>query len=282
MTPLRKTIPFDVRVMTFNIRCDNPSDGEDRWENRKVFVCDVIRDDAPDVLGVQEANRHQLDVLRTNLPEYSEIGIGRDGDRHGEYSAILYQTARFDLAASGTVWLSETPTKPSRDWESACRRICTWAQLTDKESKQSFLVYNTHLDHISQLARMKGVQLIMEQMDRRDSGQPAIMMGDFNVEEDNPVITFLKRSESPETPGGLLVDTFRALHPGETTIGTCHDVKGHADGNRIDYIFVTPEFSTLEATIVRTSRDGRYPSDDCPVTANLQFKQNADPGKEIK
>ncbi len=142
--------------MTFNIRCDDPGDGENRWGKRTSFACDVVRNNAPDVVGLQEANHHQLDVFTESLPEYAKVGIGRDGGRDGEYSAILYQTARFDLAASGTFWLSETPTMPSRDWESACLRICTWAQLTDKASKQSFSVYNTHLDHESQLARMEG------------------------------------------------------------------------------------------------------------------------------
>lgn len=270
---MKNTIPSGIRIMTFNIRCDDPGDGENRWDKRKAFACDIVREFVPDVLGLQEANRHQLDAFTDRLPEYAEVGIGRDGSRDGEYAAILYQTARFDLAASGTFWLSETPTKPSRDWESACRRICTWAQLTDKASKQSFFVYNTHLDHKSQLARLKGIQLIHEKMNRQCAGQPAVLMGDFNVEEDNPVITFLKEG---------MIDTFRARHQSEQTIGTFHGFTGDSNMKRIDYIFVTPDISTLEATIVRTSRDGRFPSDHFPVTARLRLEAKGNHGKEIQ
>ena len=181
----------DLKVMTFNFRYATSRDGDNRWENRKEFVANVIRDYVPDVLGVQEALRSQLDDVIKHLPEYTEVGIGRDGGTKGEYSAILYRTNRFDLTASGTFWLSETPGKPSQDWGSACRRICTWAQLTDKKTKQSFYFYNTHLDHYSKEAQLKGAQLIMKHAKERSSKAPIILTGDLNVGEDDPVITFL-------------------------------------------------------------------------------------------
>lgn len=280
--PSKKTTPFDVRVMTFNIRYDNPRDGENSWENRKEFACDIVRDYAPDVLGLQEANRHQLDVFRASLPEYAEVGIGRDGGRQGEYAPILYRSNRFDLVASGTFWLSETPTKPSRDWDSSCRRICTWAQLTDNTSKRSFYVYNTHLDHKSQMAREKGIQLIMAHAGQRKPRDPFIITGDLNAGEDNPVIAFLKSAGKPESKRDLLVDSFRVAHPDETIVGTGHGFKGNVDGRKADYIFVTPDTHTLEAAIVTTSRDGRYPSDHFPVTATLRFEQKEQPRRELR
>ena len=271
MIQSQEKAPCDVRIMTFNIRYDTARDGENRWDKRKALACQVIRDCSPDILGIQEANRHQLDVFTEDLPEYTEVGLGRDGGRKGEYSAILFRKDRFDLAASGTFWLSETPNKPSQDWGSACRRICTWVQLTDKASKRSFFVYNTHLDHKSQEARMKGIQLIKDKMDRQRAGQPAVLMGDFNAEEDNPVITFLKGAETAETSRTTLTDTFRACHPDETIVGTYHAFTGDTNMKRIDYIFTTSETRVLDATIVRTSRNGRYPSDHFPVTAHLRF-----------
>ena len=89
---------------------------EGRGELRQQFVCDVIRDYAPDVLGVQEAYRFQLDEFNKRLPEYGEVGIGRDGEAKGEHSSILYLQKRFDVDESGTFWLSDTPTKPSAHW----------------------------------------------------------------------------------------------------------------------------------------------------------------------
>jgi endonuclease/exonuclease/phosphatase family metal-dependent hydrolase len=259
---MKKQTQLDVSIMTFNIRCDTPEDGDNRWDNRKEFACDIVRERAPDVVGLQEANRHQLDVFTEGLPEYVEVGVGREGDREGEYAPILYKSNRFNLAASGTFWLSKTPDKPSRDWESACLRICTWVQFYDKASKQTFFVYNTHLDHKSQLARMNGIELIMKRMSESRANHPAILMGDFNAEEDNPVIAFLNKR---------LSDTFRVRHPNAQAAGTCHAFGALPEAKRIDYIFATLGTRVLDAEIIRTKRAGRYPSDHFPVIAELRL-----------
>jgi endonuclease/exonuclease/phosphatase family metal-dependent hydrolase len=44
---------------------------------------------------------------------------------------------------------------------------------------------------------------------------------------------------------------------------------GRIEGEKIDYIFAQPGTEVLSASIVRTSRDGRYPSDHFPVVARL-------------
>ena len=270
-----KVKPLDLRTMTFNIRNGRAKDGENRWELRQKFVCDVIRDYAPDVLGVQEAYRFQLDEFNKRLPEYGEVGIGRDGEAKGEHSSILYLQKRFDVDESGTFWLSDTPTKPSAHWGNRYRRICTWARLIDKESARPFYVYNTHMDHQSQRARENGVQLIMKTIKERTHPDPFILMGDFNAHESNPVIAYLKgigklAGHSPIP----VVDSWRVLHPEEKVVCTSSRFTGYLDGPKIDYILVTPDIRALEATIVRTNRDGRYPSDHYPVTAQLRFEEN--------
>ena len=274
MTPLKPEEPIDVRVMTFNFRYANPKDGDNNWENRKEFVAEVIRDYAPDVLGVQEPYRSQLDDVRQRLPEYVEVGIGRDDGTKGEYSAILYRAERFEMASSGTFWLSETPSKPSQDWGSACSRICTWAQLTDRNSGKSFFIYNTHLDHKSKEAQLKGARLIMEHAKKRSLKAPLILTGDLNVGEHDPVIKFLKGAGAEEESRDVLIDSFRVLHPDEQAVGTYHAFKGNTGGEKIDYVLTSPDVQTLEATIIRTSRDGRYPSDHFPVTARIRFEED--------
>lgn len=262
---------IEVRVMTFNIRYDNHEDGQDSWDNRKDFVSDILRQEAPDVVGLQETNPHQLDALKAALPEYSAVGMGRDGGNEGEYCAILYKSDRFEVAESETFWLSETPNKPSVSWSSSCPRICTWVRLTEKASNRSFYVYNTHLDHQSQEAKVMGVRLIMAHMENRSHRDPVLLMGDFNAEENHDVIAFLKGLSSPDTPKEPLVDSFRAHHPDEKTVGTYHGFKGNVDGRKIDYIFASQDVHTLDSAILRTHRNGRYPSDHFPVTAHFQF-----------
>jgi endonuclease/exonuclease/phosphatase family metal-dependent hydrolase len=270
--PAEKASTLDVRVMTFNIRNGQAKDGENRWELRKEFVCDVIRDYAPDVLGVQEAYRFQLDEFNQRLPEYGEVGIGRDGGSRGEHSSIFYLLQRFDVDESGTFWLSDTPMKPSAHWGNRYRRVCTWARLVDKESTRSFYVYNTHMDHESQRARENGAQLIMKTIKERKHSNPFILMGDFNSSESNQVIAYLKGTGKLSGHSPIpVIDSWRVLHPEEKVVGTGSRFTGYLEGAKIDYIFVPPDTHVSEATIVRTSRNGRYPSDHYPVTAKLRL-----------
>ena len=272
MSPLEKAEPLDIRVMTFNIRTGLAEDGENGWDLRKAFVCDVIRQYAPDVLGVQEACRFQLDAFNEHLPEYGEVGIGRDGGTKGEYSAILYRKQRFEVDDSGTFWLSDTPAVPSAHWGNPYRRICTWARFTDKKSARAFYVYNTHLDHQSQQAREESVKLIIKHIKARTHRDPFVLTGDFNAGEDNPVIGYLKGTAAFSDPTPIpLVDSFRMLHPAEKVVGTGNGFKGQQDGPKIDYIFITQDTCTLEAAIVKTTREGRTPSDHYPVTAQLRL-----------
>jgi endonuclease/exonuclease/phosphatase family metal-dependent hydrolase len=275
MNRAEKAKSLDLRAMTFNIRNGRAKDGENRWELRKEFVCDVIRDYAPDVLGVQEAFRFQLDEFNKRLPEYGEVGIGRDGASKGEYTSILYLKKRFDVDESGTFWLSDTPTKPSAHWGNRYRRVCSWARLIDKKSARAFYVYNTHMDHESQRARENGAQLIMKTIMARTQPDPFILMGDFNASESNPVITYLKGdgklAEQSPIP---VVDSWRIMHPNEKVAGTSNRFNGYLGSSKIDYIFVMPGTHVSKASIVRTNRDGRWPSDHYPVTAELSLRKS--------
>ena len=260
-----------LSTMSFNIRNGRAKDGENAWEKRKEFTADVIRDYKADVVGLQEAFREQMDFLVEALPEFAEIGEGRDGGEEGEYSAILYRKDRFKVIDSGTFWLSDTPEKPSITWGNACVRVCTWARFQDGESGRTFYLYNTHLDHKSQPSREKSVRLIADRIADRKHPDPVILMGDFNAGEDNPVVTFLT---NPEAKPLRMVDSFRVLHPDEAVVGTGNRFTGRRDGAKIDYVFVEPGTKVTEATIIRTSREGRYPSDHFPVGARLRLGGN--------
>jgi endonuclease/exonuclease/phosphatase family metal-dependent hydrolase len=258
--------------MTFNIRNGKAKDGENRWELRKDFVCDVIREYGPDVLGLQEAYRFQTDHILKRLPKFGEIGVGRDGGTKGEYSSILYLKDKLSVSESGTFWLSETPEKPSAHWGNSVRRVCTWARLVDKTSGRGFYVFNTHMDHRSQNSREKGAQLIMKRVGERRHPDPVVVMGDMNAAEGNPVVQYFAGKAKLEADNPLpLVDTWRVLHPNEKVVGTFSRFSGYAGGAKIDYVFVEPGTKVLGAEIDRTIKDGRNPSDHYPVTARLRF-----------
>ena len=266
--------------MTFNIRYGTANDGVNSWPNRSALVIDVVRDRSPDILGLQEALRFQLDEMRTALPHYGEIGVGRDDGREaGEYAAILYRSDRFEMEESGTFWLSDTPRIPgSKSWGNRITRICTWARLASIETSERFYVFNLHLDHESQSSRERSVELLARRITEHADNDPVVVLGDFNAGEDNPAIRFLL-GELAATDAGWsypsphLRDTYRTRYPtaGED-VGTFNAFRGESSGEQIDWILVSEHWDVLEAAIVRTHYDGRYPSDHFPVTALIRHR----------
>lgn len=260
--------------MAFNIRYGTANDGANSWPFRRDLVFDVIQAYRPDLLGVQEALRGQLDEIGVAVPGYSEIGVGRDDGRTaGEYSAILFREGRFEPLESGTFWFSDTPEAPgSMSWGNRITRIATWARLRDVATGGEIVVYNLHLDHESQPSRERSAELLATRLTAH-AGARVIVMGDFNSGEANPAYRFLigAGALTPRTTASpRLRDTYRALHPTDTIVGTFNGFTGEETGEKIDHILVNDGWTILDAGIVRTSAAGRYPSDHFPVTAVLR------------
>ena len=266
---------FEIDAVAFNIRFDNPKDGENAWPNRKEMVGKWIESESPDVIGLQEALRHQINDIKKVATAYSEYGVGRDdGKSRGEHCTILYLKKRFTLDKKdcGTFWFSDTPEKiASKSWGNEIPRICTWARLIHKKTGKGFYLYNVHYDHQSQSSRIGASNLIIERIsNRKQSNEPIILMGDFNAAEKNPAITVFK--EEPLK----LVDTFRVVKPDEKMVKTFHGFRGGSFmGGKIDHVFILPNTAKVRsAEIVRFNKDKRYLSDHYPVRAKLSFATN--------
>ncbi len=262
-----------LRVMSFNIRYGTAADGEHAWPLRRDLALRVIGDHRPDVLGVQEALRFQLDEIRAAYPYLGEAGAGRDDGREaGEYAAVLFDTRRLEFLQSGTLWLSDTPGVPgSTSWGNRIPRIVTWARFRDRASGRAFFVYNTHWDHESQPSRERSAGALLGHIERRRPRDPFLVLGDFNAGETNPAFQTLLGGTEADGP---LLDVFRVVHPDATGVGTFHGFTGEAGPERIDAIFASGGWTVLDAEIVRAAepRDGgtRYPSDHYPVTAEVR------------
>jgi endonuclease/exonuclease/phosphatase family metal-dependent hydrolase len=272
------------KVMSFNIRYSHGGLDENKTENnwtdpkfpRRERVLRVIRDFMPDVLGVQEARHLQIVDLQRSLSDYDFYGIGRDdGKRGGEYAGIFYRKDQFQRIKEGSFWLSETPEKPGTTFFKAPKavpRMASWVRLRDKPSNEEFVVLNTHWDHISDDARRKSAMLIRSRLSEICDGLPTIVMGDLNVPEDAPATrTLLGAADSAD---GLLIDAYRTLHPKpspEEASFNGWEVK--TAGSRIDFILHSRQFTPTAAEIVRTTYDGRLPSDHYPVTVTLVVRR---------
>jgi endonuclease/exonuclease/phosphatase family metal-dependent hydrolase len=253
-----------INVMSFNIRYNNTNDGVNAWPNRKDNVKALVKFHDADILCVQEALALQVDQLSENT-NYERVGVGRnDGKREGEFTAIYFDKDRFKKKDGGTFWLSETPDVPSKGWDAAIVRICTWVKLHDKWNKKDFIVFNTHYDHVGVQARIEAAKLIKKKIMEIAPTLPVILTGDLNVTPETEAIATLKT---------FLTDTKEAsIEPAYGPEGTFNGFKFNAKlQDRIDYIFINKGFKVQKYASLTDSKDQKYPSDHLPIMARLFF-----------
>ena len=258
-----------LKIMTYNIRLDVSSDGENDWTHRKDFFTSQIQFYEPDVFGVQEATPNQVVDISNVLLKYNNVGMGREGVGKGESSNIYFKKDKFTILDSSTFWLSDTPNEISMGWDAACNRVCTYALFKDNKTKQFFWVFNTHLDHIGEVARTKGIELILSKIAALNTKKyPVIFMGDFNTEPNEDRIIKLQKvmddtkdlsQNKPFGPEG----TFNGFKHNEPVT------------KRIDYIFISKNnnLNVMKYAVLSDSKDLKYPSDHLPVLVEFNFKK---------
>ena len=275
-----------LRLSSFNLRYENPGDKAWRaWPRRLQLLVTTVRKMNPDVMGVQEGLHGQIADLRASLPDYDFAGVGRDdGGRAGEYAGIFWKRMRFraDPEDGGTFWLSDFPEQPgSRTWGNTVVRVCAWQRLVDLQTGRGFYVFNTHWDHRHQGSREHAALLIAKRIDqRRHSGEPVVLLGDFNANENNPAVEYLLGQKaslagvtSTRWPRGL-TDTFSSLHGHPRNRRTLHFWTGRKDSPlKVDHIFVSRGAKILGSGITDLRRGGRMPSDHYPVWAEVVFPE---------
>lgn len=251
-----------LRVGSYNIRMNTPVDGNNMWNFRKERVKNLILFHGYDIVGVQEALPLQMDDLR-QMPEFASVGIGRDGENGGEFSAIFYRTDRIQVLDSGTFWLSQTPEVMSKGWDAQLHRICTWAKMKDRKTKKVFYFFNTHLDHIGPTARRESAALLLERIGQTAGTKyPVFCTGDFNSQPDAEPIRIMR--------SGLLdaktISEMPPYSPGWSYTGFDVRIPERLMQRReIDYVFVNNRVRILKYGVL-TDSDGKYfPSDHFPV-----------------
>ena len=263
-----------IRAMTFNIRYDNPNDGENAWPHRKDIVAKVIGQSA-DIAGLQEVTYQQLQDLRQRLPEFECFGVGRDdGKKKGEFSPILYRRDRFEVVSGETFWLSETPTVPgSRSWDSAITRIVSVTRMRERANNTEFCFLNTHFDHRGAVARAKSAAMIRKKLTQLDSELPVMITGDFNCTPDQKPYLVMIGKEGSDT-GERLADAFDVSAKKPTgPNSTWNGFREIVPDRRIDFIFVCPRVTVTEHQTLDMRPEGRFPSDHLPVVANARINK---------
>ncbi|WP_240842380.1 endonuclease/exonuclease/phosphatase family protein [Acidaminobacter sp. JC074] len=254
-----------IRVVSYNLKYG--SSNQEDWKERKNILADQVLTYQPDSIGIQEGD--YLWMSDSGLPGllegYDYVGVGRDdGHTSGEYTAIFYRST-YEVVNSGNFWLSETPDQPSKGWDGACNRICTWVTLENKETGQIYTHFNTHLDHIGKEAREYGTKLILDKISHFDT--PVVLTGDFNFYQDSKNYQVIQQS-------GLLRDAkFEAKD--SMSYGTINwFLKLNFRWFKpIDFCFVSDDFDVQSYRIDNTGIYNNKPvSDHYPVIVDMIIK----------
>ena len=256
-----------LKIATFNLRMDTPSDGENAWFHRKDMVNDLSRFYGFDLFGTQEGFTHQLnDILR--LSDYRFIGVGRDdGKDAGEHCAIFYRSDRFKVLDQGDFWLSEHPEKPGRGWDgTCCNRICTWGKFEDLKNHKQFYFFNVHYEYEGDVARRESSNLMISRIKSIAGNQPVFLTGDFNAFPTEEPIRILNDS-------GFLNDSYKITK--EAPFGPVCTYHGYDSTikteERLDYIWVTDSIQIDKYGVLTNTLYGHTPSDHFPVMVVAEF-----------
>lgn len=254
-TGVKAPAPETVRIMSFNVR-----DGE---FDREEIVPQVVADYLPDSVGFQECEGTWYLTLKTYLPDYQIIGVGRltGIPLLGESTAIMFRKDKYELVDWGTFWLSQTPDKVSLGWDAKYYRTCTWAVLKNRETGECYAHINTHLDNSGTEARIKGLELVMEKAASFD--MPVVVTGDFNFPKGSDLYKKLISGE--------LTDVSSIAAEADSGC-TAHGYNGTVTGNPIDFICVNGKITDVKSyKIMREKYNDRYVSDHYPIYADMAF-----------
>jgi endonuclease/exonuclease/phosphatase family metal-dependent hydrolase len=252
-----------LKVMTYNIRFDNPQDSVNAWPNRKSKVISLITKYDPDLIGTQEALLHQLMDITTTNSQYGFVGVGRDdGNQKGEFSALLFKKEKFELLDQNTFWLSETPEVPgSKSWDAAITRVATWALLRENVSGRKFIAVNTHFDHMGVEARKQSAILLKNKVRELAYEVPVIITGDFNCTRDEDPYKIITDGELIELDD-----------PAPDSPGTFCTFKVNSEPCKaIDYVFFSNEWIADRYKVIDDNDGKYYPSDHLPVMVTLSL-----------
>ena len=252
-------------IVSYNIRTIyDGCDGINNFIHRAGFVNDKIVTEKPDIIGFQEIKQQHKDLLDKLLPEYQIVGHLRNENYDGEGVYTAVRKDKYQILGFETRWLSPTPFVPGSRYEnqSVCPRTCIMTLVRHLETGKVFRVYNLHLDHISDEARVLGIQSAFGFIDEMNEKYklPFALLGDFNARPESETIRLCNSREDMKDVTSHIPTTFHQFGTME------EDVK-------IDYIYMSGEFAdkVSEVKIWDDEKYGIYLSDHYPICAEFEL-----------
>ena len=246
----------EITIMSTNVRFYNPLDlFKKSWFYRADLIAQDIETVSPDIIGFQEATFLHYNYLSNIMEGYDSVMAYRDEFVLSEGCPIFWRTDRFEMLDSGSFWLSETPEVMSKDWGSSHYRIAVYVILRDKNTDKEFAVFNTHLDHVSDEARINGIKVVLDKISEFGD-LPSYLMGDMNATDDTETILSTKDS----------FDDAKKVSPVTEDTRTFHGWGDPEENERIDYILISKgDAQVFEYHVLNNLHDGVYSSDHSSI-----------------
>ncbi len=259
----------EVKLLSFPIGSAPAGTGDPNWIQQREAVLDLLADHGADVVGLQGASKEQVRDIRRGLPVYEAAGTGQtDWDPAWPMCPVLFRKDRFRSSESGSFWFSNTPwVAGSWHWGQERPRVCIWVRLTERQTGNSFIVYNVQMDRRTDWSREKSAELLVRQIARRGTDEPVIVIGDFIDSPDSRTIRILRGEVATAGAEGVrLIDTWLP-----TGLGEAADVSTSRQAAGTDMILTGPEAEVVWAEIDRRMFRGRHPSDHFPAAALIRL-----------
>jgi endonuclease/exonuclease/phosphatase family metal-dependent hydrolase len=276
-----------IRFVTFNIRyaATTLETNEKPWSQRAPLVINQLKqiisssvNGGETVFGLQEVLVNQLqDILNGLGSSWSYIGVGSsDGQQGGEYGPILYRPSALRVVYGTTKWLSNTPDTPSTGFGAAHRRIITYGVFQHVGSGKRFIAANTHLDNVSDDARVQEIQLVVSILKGVQSsyGQLGVVLtGDFNSDDTGSAYVALLNQK-------YVADLYTSL-PSSARFGYANTFTGFnpatqpSKETRIDYIWTgipsQNKWALVRYEVLNNVVNNVYISDHRSVVGDLRL-----------
>lgn len=179
-----------MKILTLNIGFYGEKHGV--WEERKKLICEAVRKERPDVVALQAVRKNS----RRNGSRSQAEELAKE---LGDYRDILFQgVMEHEDGVDGQAFLSRVPIRKTDffplgmhpdNQEDPYRRFVYYA-VFDTETGP-FHLYNSHFSWVDVQNEMN----IREALGFiRETGEPAVIAGDFNAAPDKPSLGMLEKA----------------------------------------------------------------------------------------
>ena len=251
-----------IKIVTWNIRYATDSDGINSFTNRSGMIREKIRAELPGIIAFQEVTDWSRAPLEEMLPEYYFLGMMRSHKFDNEGLYVAARKDSFEVIGLESVWLSPEPYTPGSRYpdQSPCPRICTLLYLRHRETNLRMRVFDIHLDHISEEARVLGTEAALKFVRSYDEKEalPTVILGDFNATPNSDAISLM--NAQPDLCDVTADIPFTFHNYGKVQ-------------EKIDYIFLSRSLAdkVTDVAVWTDERSGIYLSDHYPICATLEI-----------